>query len=158
MKTARQLCIAILVVVAISSLISGYYLISDSTGYSLKLRLDDLKGSPFNDYSIPGWILFITVGCVSVAAIIMSMRHVKHYPLWIMSEGAILIIWILLQINFIRELNFLQLLFGLFGVTLLLLGNLIRKYIKQPTALHHEKIKSPYPNKKSHHHKHRKKH
>ncbi len=156
MRTAKQLCIAILVIVAISSLIGSYHLISDSTGYSLRLRLDDLKGSPFHDYSIPGWIMLFAVSGVSILTIYFSINHIKKYPLWMMAEGFILIIVVLLQL-IITEFNFLQLLYGLFGLALLLLGNLIRKNLNNP-SIHHVKINPPHPQKKSHHHKHRKKH
>jgi len=157
MKTARQLCIAILVVVSISALIGSYYLISDPSGFSLHMRLDDLQGSPFTNYSIPGWILLIAIGGLSIITIMASLRHFKNYPFWMMLEGLILLIWIFAQILIIREVNFLQLLFGLFGLTLFLLGNLIRRNLNKPDP-HHIKIKTTYPNKKSHHHKHRKKH
>jgi hypothetical protein len=127
MKNARQLCIAILFITALCGLAGGIVLIQDPTGHSLRMLTDNLRGTPFMDYSVPGWILLIAIGGFSALAAIVSLTHHKSYPYLMMTEGAILFIWILIQIEMIRELNFLQFVFALFGVALFLLGNLIRR-------------------------------
>ncbi len=154
MRTARQLCIAILVLTALSGLIGGYMLISDPTGRSMRMLTTDLKGTPFIDYTTPGWILLIAIGACSAIAAVIALQHRKIYPYLMMAEGVIVFIWILVQIEMIREFNFLQFIFALFGITLFLLGNLIRKSRKQGA---HPVHSMPAPNpRKSHHHKHRK--
>jgi hypothetical protein len=158
MKSARQLCISILIVNAIAALIGGYMLINDATGHSLQLNLDDLKGSPFTDYSTAGWILLIVLGAFSIVAAVISFLHHKLYPYFIMAEGALLLLFIIAEIYLIQQLQVLQIVFGLMAIALLLLGNLIRK--NTPLSHHHVADSSAssgnHPKKKSHYHKHRK--
>ena len=157
MKSARQLCISILIVNVIASLIGGYMLIKDATGHSLQLNLDDLKGSPFTDYAAAGWILLIVIGLFSIVAAVVSFLHHKLYPYFIIAAGALLLLFIVAEIYLIQQLQIMQTVFGLMAIALLLLGNLIRK----STAITHSHTSDPgssgtHPKKKSHYHKHRK--
>ena len=157
MKSARQLCIAILIVTAIAALSIGYMLISDNSGHSLQLSFDDLKGSPFANYSLPGWIILIAIGVFSTVAAFVSFRHDKIYPYLIMAVGSIMLLFVVGEIYIIQQFQLLQLMFGLIAVALLLLGNLIRKNLKM-VADHsdHNPSSAKHPQKKSHYHKHRK--
>ena len=157
MKSARQLCIAILIVTAIAALSIGYMLISDNSGHSLQLSFDDLKGSPFADYSLPGWIILIAIGVFSAVAAVVSFRHDKIYPYLIMAVGGIMLLFVVGEIYIIQQFQLLQLMFGLIAVALLLLGNLIRKNLKiVPEHSDHSSSSAKHPQKKSHYHKHRK--
>lgn len=135
MKSVRKLCVALLVVIAISSFICGYMLISDPSGRTLNLTIDDLHGSPFKDYAIPGWILAIVIGLGCVIATIITLQRNKHYPVFIMTVGILILLWTLTETFILQQLQFVQVILGLFAVALLLLGNLMRRYLL--TEVHH---------------------
>ena len=159
MKTARQLTVALLLVLALSAFIGGYFLLSDTSGHLLQLSVDDLKGSPFKDYGAPAWLLIVFVGIFSVLAAAMTYKHTKGFEGFIIVEGAILLIFIISQTILIQELRFTQVILGLCGFALLLLGSLIRRIETAPEhhhpqhQIHHSQANA---HKKSHYHKHRK--
>lgn len=156
MKTARQLCIAILIVTAFAALYFGYMLITGPDGRSMSLMLDDLKGTPFTDYSVPGWLWLVFIGLGSLLSAFVTMQHFKGYPYMIMAEGGLLFVFILIQIILQPGIHFGQIVLGLFAVTLLLLGNLIRKYLKQKPTHQTQTATVEHHHKKSHYHKNRK--
>jgi hypothetical protein len=159
MKTARQLALAILIVTALSAFIGGYFLVSDSTGHSLQLSADDLKGSPFKDYATPGWILIVFIGITGIIAALLTAKQIGKYTTAIIGEGIMLLVFIAVQINLIQELRVTEILFGLFGFALVLLGVLIKKnqnaleHHNPQLQIHQSQAKA---HKKSHYHKHRK--
>jgi len=147
MKTASQLSVAILILTAIVALFGGYKLITDATGHALQMSLEDLKGTPFTDYSLPGWVLLIAIGLGSAVTAFVTLQHQKSYPYFIITEGIILLLWISIQTDVLTQVNFLQVIFGLFGLALILMGNMMRKKLKQP--VHH----APVAHSNNTHHK-----
>ncbi len=156
MKTARQLCIAILIVTAIAALYGGYALIIDPDGRSMRLMIEDLKGTPFADYSVPGWLLLILIGVGSFVAAVVAQKHQKFYPYLVMAEGFLLLLFIVIHVILQGELHFVPIVFGLFAIALLLLGNLIRKYLQQKPQHIPQAVAAEHHAKKSHYHKNRK--
>lgn len=156
MRSVRQLCIAILTITAIAALYVGYMLINDSDGRSMSLSLDDLKGTPFTDYSTPGWLWLVVIGIGSAIAAIVTIQHHKIYPYLIIAEGLLLFVFVALQMMLQQGIHFGQIVFGLFAVALVLLGNLIRKYLKQKVQLVPKAVAAEHHGKKSHYHKNRK--
>ena len=145
MKTIHQLLIAILIIEALTALYIGFSLINDSSGRSLGLSYDDLQGTPFSSYSTPGWLLVVFIGLGSLIAAWSCIQHIAFHPILVMAEGIIFAIWIIIQIAITGNINFPIILFALFALALILLGNLLRKKMLQPT--HHPP--------QTHQHKHR---
>lgn len=159
MKTARQLTIAILLVTALAAFIGGFFLVSDSSGHSLQLSTENLKGTPFQDYSTPAWLLILFVGVLSLITAGLTARQSKGYTSFVILEGVVVLVFILTQIILIDGLHFTEIIFGLFGFALILLGRLL--YKNQTALAHHnpqQQIHHSLANahKKSHYHKHRK--
>ena len=155
MKTARQLCVAILFVTSLAALLGGYLLIVDPDGHSLRLMLEDLKGTPFTDYSLPGWILLWVIGVGSILAAVSALQHQKFYPYLVIAEGICLLFIMMVYTEIQRELQFIPIVFGLFAVALILLGNLIRKYLIEKMQQVQQVFFTDHPVKKSHYHKNR---
>jgi len=128
MKNIRQLSIALLIITAAIALYGGIMLVYDSTGQKLGLSLEDIKGT-FLDYGIPGWILIIAIGGGSIVTTIISIQHKKVYPYFIIANGILLLLWILIQIIIVQETQLFQLVFGLIGLAFILLGNQLRLYV-----------------------------
>ena len=131
MKSARQLCIAILIVIVIAAFSGGFMLIHDDTGRSLQLSIDDLKGSPFTDFGIIGWILIIAVGIFSAISATVTSLHRKSYPYFIITQGILLLLFVVLEY-------------------------LLRKNLRIITDHTDHSVAAKHPQKKSHYHKHRK--
>lgn len=105
----------------------GWNLIIHPDGSSIQLSLDLLKHGPFQNYLIPGIVLFIANGLFSFVAIFAMLFHLRNNYLLIMAQGAILTGWIIIQIFLIQTVYFLHFILGGVGLTLLLLGMIKRK-------------------------------
>jgi len=157
MKSVRKLCVALLIVTAIASFIGGYMLINDPSGRSMQLNyLYDLYGTPFKDFTWPGLLLIIIIGVGCVIAASVTMLRNKKYPVFIITEGVLILLWVLADAYVFKQITVLQTIFGLFGIALILFGNLIRKYLRN--EVHHPINSDLTATEQSHHrsHKHKK--
>ena len=83
--------------VAIVSIITGLMLMSVPDGSLLHLTLDQLKGTPFKDFRVPGLIMFVSVGLTNLVAVFLNMtRHLQQYQ-WSLWGGIMLIAWTVAQ-------------------------------------------------------------
>lgn len=155
MKSVRQLSIAILIVIAIAAIVGGVMLLNDDTGRSLQLSIDDLKGSLFTDYRLIGWILIIVVGLFSAVSAVVTFFHYRLYPYFVFIQGTILLLFVILE-YYTLSYQLSEIVFGLSAVALLLLGNLMRKNLKNMVHPVEQNSSSKPHQKKSHYHKHRK--
>ena len=106
----------------LSGLAGGYGLISDPTAASLGMEQAWLEGTPFNNYFIPGIILFVFNGLGNTVAAVLSIRKHRYYPVFALFFGAGMMIWIISQVAFIGYKNFLQPLYFSTGLIQTLLG------------------------------------
>jgi thiol:disulfide interchange protein len=151
MRTIRQFLIAILIIAAITALYIGLNLINDSSGRSVGLSYDDLQGTPFSSYKTPGWLLVVFIGLGSIFAALSCIQRYAYHPILVMAEGVIYFIWIIAQVLITGNVNFLIIIFTLFAIALILLGNLLRKKMLEPQ--HHPPSSHQHLSKKTHHHK-----
>lgn len=117
------LLMLVLLFQGLSGVAGGIGLISDPSGSTIKIPVEWLQGSPFNDYLIPGIILFTVLGIFPLAVL---------FGLWIgrswswfaaLLVGLALIVWILVEILIIgyQPEPPLQLIYGIVGVIILVL-------------------------------------
>lgn len=84
-----------------------------------------LEGSPFSTFLIPSFILFVVVGGSHLMAAYLVLRNKKGAYKATMMAGAILLIWILVQVAIIGFVSFLQpLMAGLAVVVLVMTAQL----------------------------------
>lgn len=151
MKTARQLSIFLLFVSGSLALFGGYRMISDPTGNSLGLPFYLLNGSIFSDYTMPGWVLLLTVGVFSIVVIICILQKVRIHPSLIMLEGVIIMGFVIIQMLILGETFYIQYFFLILGIGLIGLG-----ILQNQRRIAADIVQKPNPSPKSHHHKHRK--
>ena len=151
MRTARQLSIALLLLLCIGALYISYHLITDPTGSSLGLPFYLLNGTIFSNFVILGWILLITVGLFSGVIIFSIWRKGNHYSFLLMLQGVILIAFVVVQMLLLGETFITQYVVLIIGVALIGLGAL--QYQRRIIV---ESERKTNPVAKSHHHKHRK--
>jgi hypothetical protein len=123
----KILAVILLLFNGTGALYGGYHLMSHPDGSSISLPQQYLQDIPFENYFIPGIILFIFNGLFSIAAIITTLLHNKRYPLFIIAQGIILSIWITVQIIYIGPIFFLQFILGAVGLLLIVSGSVLYK-------------------------------
>lgn len=82
----------------------------------LGITMDALKQSPFQDYLIPGLILFIVVGLGNLFAALMVRRKSKAQGYISSVFSWAVVIWIVVQCIMMQAVAFLHVLFFLIGL------------------------------------------
>lgn len=99
----RVIAIILLLFNALSALLGGWSLISDPSGESLEMPLRFLDHSPFRNFLVPGIILFITNGILSLLFAVVALLKFMNYSWLVIFQGFILIGWLIIQIIMIRD-------------------------------------------------------
>ena len=123
----RGIALFLLLFNGIAAIFGGWQLIAHPDGSSLKLPLEYIRRSPFDNYLIPGVILFISNGVFCFFVLFCTLGQVKNYPRLILIQGIILIAWILVQILLVSEINSLHIVLGSIGILLILSGRILMK-------------------------------
>lgn len=106
----------------IGALYGGWNLMLHPDGSSIQLSQDWLQHTPFNDYFIPGIILFVANGLFSFFALASILFNFSNPPFIVMAQGCILLGWIVIQILMIQTVYFLHIIMGGTGLLLILFG------------------------------------
>ncbi len=120
---AWSVSIILLLVVGFSASGGGAALVMDPSGKSIGLPAEGLRDTMFSDFQLPGLILFFAVGLLSLMASVITMLKKPIYPTLVFCQGSILTGWILVQVYLLPESHYLQLIFFIIGLLLMLLGN-----------------------------------
>jgi len=131
---------------AISAIPAGFSLIFDPSGNNLGLPIEMLKHSPFSNYLIPGLFLFIVLGIFPMITFYGLIKKNKfklakkinlykeYHWSWTFSHylGLLLILWINMQLFFIREFSMLHFIYAMLGVLIIVITHLpsTKKYYK----------------------------
>lgn len=153
MKAARQLSVAILLLVFVTALFGSYHMITDPTGSSLGFPFYLLNGSIFTDYYVVGWILLFTVALFSGAVLLLIIRKNWYYSVFIMIQGVIVCMFVFIEWLLLGETFIIQYVFLILGFALIGLGALQNQ---RKIAVDSERKAHPQLQSRSHHHKHRK--
>ena len=121
-KAIYVFALILLFINGIGALFGGWGLIGDPTGTSMGWTTAMLQHSLFNDYLIPGIILFTANGLSSLIIAFFTIRKNSFYPQLIMIQGYILSGWIIIQILMIRQVHMLHFICGIIGVSLISAG------------------------------------
>jgi hypothetical protein len=97
-RIALVFSVVLLLLNGIGALYGGSMLIRDPSGGLLQMPLSFLQHSPFDSYLIPGIILLIFNGLLSVSALLLIAFKHRLYPLFIFFQGLVLCVWITTQI------------------------------------------------------------
>lgn len=125
-KIACAISILLLFMLGVTAMFGGAGLVIDPSGKRMGLSLDLLQNTFFSDYKLPGIVLFFMLGVLGMSAAFLGVVRHKYFPMVVLYEGIILTIWIMTQIYVLPAMHMLQVIYGLIGLTLILLGNFMR--------------------------------
>mgnify|MGYP006295956677 CR=1 FL=1 len=122
------LLLVALIFQGVSGLTGGVGLVADPSGAALGIPVEWLGGSPFDDYLIPGVILFVVLGVFPLVAAFGLWQRRRWSRRAALLGGIALTIWIGVEILIIgyQPTPPLQLIYGLLGVIILGLVMLMR--------------------------------
>jgi hypothetical protein len=113
--------------VAIGALPAGYLLFSQPDGQAMGMNVNQLSGSPFRDFFIPGLFLFTVNGIFNLVCSVLSFIKFRHVAILGTGLGIALIIWICVQIYSVGLIHFLQPLYFFIGIAEIVLSIYIYK-------------------------------
>lgn len=132
LNTWKIIGIVLLFIVALNALAAGYSFIIDPSGKGLGITTDYLKASaPFKNYLIPGIVLFLVNGVLSIAIAIAAIKNYTRYPLLFIMQGCILVGWIGIQLMMVTTFHPFHLIIATIGLLLILMGWLLNRKKKE---------------------------
>jgi len=128
-KILRIVALVLLLILSVAAIYGGLSFIIDPSGESIQISIDVLNGTPFNNFLIPGIILFLANGLLSALVVIITIKKMKYYPWFIILQGFVLIGWLTGELIMNIELFFPIMHYPLytFGVLFIVLGLLLQK-------------------------------
>jgi hypothetical protein len=111
--------------VGLGAVVSGALLAFAPSGALLQMTPERLKGTPFNDFLIPGIILVLVNGIGQILAGIFSLRRHPFAGYLGAIFGLGLVIWIFVQVNMIGGGHVLQYSYFAIGVVEIAISFLI---------------------------------
>ena len=135
---SSYLLIMLVFIQMISALPAGLSLITDPSGTSLGLPIELLQPTPFHDFLIPGLFLFIFLGLLPALVfyglikkpIFKALEKLNLYKdyhwSWTFSYyiGVLLVLWINIELFFIKEFSILHFLYSLLGLLIVFMTHL----------------------------------
>jgi len=108
-----------------SALYGGLNLLVYPNGNSLQLPLDYLQQSPFENYFVPGLVLFCLNGLSSLFVCVAILLDSKRYAVLILIQGCVLAGWIFVQSMMTDFSSYLQLVFAITAFLLIFCGTML---------------------------------
>ena len=106
--------------IGVTTVLSGILMMSIPDGSILSLPLSILNNTPFEDFKLPGLLLFLFVGCVNIMAVFYNLiKHPKRYN-WAIAGGIVTVIWIFFQFLLIQQSMWLDIVYLLCGLIIIL--------------------------------------
>ena len=111
-RMVRNALLVVEVLVGLSAVAGGVGLIAGFLG----MPLEQLQGTPFNDYLIPGLILAIAVGGSHLVAASLLADHHPLAVLTSLAAGCVMMGWIVGEVILLGYISVLQPLMFAFGL------------------------------------------
>jgi hypothetical protein len=93
------------VILGIGAVGGGLALMLGPHGEILPLPVSALRGSPFDSYFEPGFILFTVLGVGPLAVALLAWRRRRWAPLLTLGVGVVLLIWMAVEVAIIGYAN-----------------------------------------------------
>jgi hypothetical protein len=111
-KLVRWVAILALGLLGVASVIGAIPMILDPNGTPWQMPQSLLDPCFFDSFLIPGIILFLANGVLSFATLIGVVRRDPGYGWWVMLQGVVLAVWLIVEIAMIRQVWGEHFLFG----------------------------------------------
>ncbi|WP_400243693.1 hypothetical protein AB3U99_21025 [Niallia sp. JL1B1071] len=115
---------ALLLFIGMGAVAAGIGLVFKPDGSTLGMTVKLLEESPFQNFLIPGIILFLINGIGSFFGAILSFKRHALSGIVTIILGTAMIIWISAQVYWIGWINWMQTFFFLLGIIEILLGRI----------------------------------
>ena len=150
--------IGLVVVQGLSAIPSAIILLLDTSGTMLGVGPGILESSPFSTYTIPALFLLVVLGLFPVVIAFglikepairfaerLNIYHDYHWS-WTCSFylGLIMIMWINIQLYFIKSYSILHVVVSMMGVAIIIFSHMPATKVYYKRNLHSHELVTPY--------------
>jgi hypothetical protein len=136
-RISRITAIVLLFLLGVSALFGACSLIFDLWGDTLKMPSDLLDFAPFEDYLIPGILLGIFNGILSLTIAILVILKIRLQALLIIIQGCVLMVWLTAEVIMKIYYPSITLPYYVLAILLIICGVLL--FLKRSGSLETEK-------------------
>jgi hypothetical protein len=122
MKKARIFAIVTLIFTGLSGVIGAIPLIINPGGEPWSFPQSLLQYSPFRFYLIPGIILLVANGLLSVWALWLTVRRRPGFGWWVLVQGIVSLGWLIVEVAMLRLVVWPHYLYGAVAMVLVVSG------------------------------------
>jgi hypothetical protein len=126
-KIVRWVAIVALAFLGIAAIVGAVPMILNPDGTPWQMSQSLLDPSPFDSFLIPGIVLFIANGVLSLASLIGAVRKDPDYAWWIVLQGVVLAVWLAVEIAMIRQILREHYVYSALAVVLIVSGILLMR-------------------------------
>ncbi|RYZ47526.1 MAG: hypothetical protein EOP49_21115 [Sphingobacteriales bacterium] len=126
-KALRRTAVVTHLLIGLNALAAGYSFIVSPDGADIGISTAYLKDAPFDDFLVPGIVLFVVNGLLNMVAAAAVIFRWKWYPELVLMQGVLLAGWILVQMMMVRDFNLLHLACLIAALILTVTGRLLRQ-------------------------------
>ncbi len=127
MKGIRILALIALGFLSVTSMMGGIPLIVDPSGGLLHMPLNLLEHTPFHNFLIPGIILLVANGLLSVVAFVAAMRRGRGFGILVAFQGCVIAGWITVEVIVLRSVVWPHYVYWAVGLILIVCGIMLRR-------------------------------
>lgn len=138
MRNLRYISIFLLFFIGLNALAGGYLLMQDPSGGLLHMSIEQMEPAVFDDFLIPGIILFLLNGVMSVVTAVFVLLRWKGFAGLVIVQGIILSVWMVVQLFFSEKVFPIQFLVLAIGLGILVCGMRMRQLL---IHMHHSSEK-----------------
>jgi len=122
MRVARIVAIVSLVFLGLSGIVGAIPMLMHSTGEPWQMPQKLLQYSPFHSYLIPGIILLLANGLLSLWVLWLTVRRHSGYGWWVTVQGCVLSGWLIGEMVMLRLVVWPHYLYGAVAFVLVVAG------------------------------------
>lgn len=134
MKQARIVAVVALVFMGLSGIIGSIPLIMNPNGEPWTMPQSLLQYSPFRSYLVPGIILLVANGLLSVWALWLTVSKRPGYGWWVIVQGVVSLGWLIVECAMLRLIVLPHYLYGAVAMALVIPGIVIVRRGRQGAA------------------------
>lgn len=125
MKETRIVAIVALMFLGVSGVIGAIPLIVNPGGEPWSMPQNLLQYSPFRSYLVPGIILLVANGLLSVWSLWLTVSSRPGYGWWVIVQGVVLLGWLIVEVAMLRLMVWPHYLYGAVAMALVISGIVI---------------------------------
>jgi len=121
-KATRMFAIVALVFVSLSGIAGAIPMLTHPAGEPWGMPQSLLRYSPFRSYLIPGIILLLAIGLLSLWVLWLTLERRSGYGWWVALQGCVLLGWLLTEVVMLRLAMWAHYLYGAVALVLIVAG------------------------------------